>query len=562
MGSNNAFWIILQRLRTPLIVIIVTYAIAILGMVIIPGEDSVGNPYHLTFFDAFYFVSYTASTIGFGETPYDFTYMQRLWVMVVIYITVIGWFYTIGAIVSVITDQTLKQELLKGRFTRQVQKLKNDFVVILGYNHVHAEIIKRLTKAEVDVVLVEQDEDKLNLFLLEESSMGVPITIADALLTSTLEDAGVGSPYCKAVVSHFYKEEKNLRITILTRFINPDTKVITRATYEDTITSISDTDVAQIENPFAIFAKRFDVAFTAPHILILENWIYKNSDLADEASFLPDGRYIICGYGRFGKRIKEKLDKHGLDYIFIDENIVPSKEMIENETFIRANADHKDILLEAGVESASVLIAGTENDIDNISILVTAKKINPDLYVIARANTMQDITIFEATDTNWLFNMERILINKTSLQLSQPLKHTFFKRILYKDEAWGTSLVNLLKVQLGNNPQLLHLTINEKKAYAIHSAIQEGKAIPLNTLLKSLENWEEDHKAIALFLKRKGDEFILPSNEILEIGDEILFACNKESRTEIELIASNIYDLQYVHTGEDKENWFLSKIFT
>ena len=64
--ANNALWLILQKLRAPLLVIIVTYAIAILGMVLIPGMDDNGHVYHLTFFDAFYFVSYMASTIGFG----------------------------------------------------------------------------------------------------------------------------------------------------------------------------------------------------------------------------------------------------------------------------------------------------------------------------------------------------------------------------------------------------------------------------------------------------------------------------------------------------------------
>jgi len=561
MRDNAAFWIILQRLRIPLIVIVVTYAIAILGMVLIPGLDDKGNVYHLSFFDAFYFISYTASTIGFGETPYDFTYPQRLWVVICIYLTVIGWFYTIGALVSIISDETLTQELIKGRFKRQIQNLKSDFIIILGYNYVHAEVIKRLTKAEIKVVLVDHDADRLNLFQLEESSMGVPVMVGNALLTATLADAGVCSPYCKAVVAHFYQEDRNLRVSILTRFLNSNVKVITKATLRDTMTSLLDTDIAKVENPFEIFAKRFDIALTAPHILILENWIYKNSDLADEASFLPQGRYIICGYGRLGKVIKEKLEKHGMDYVIIDEKGIGSKEMIRNETFIRANADDKDVLLEAGIESAVVLVAGTENDIDNISILITAKKLNPNLYVIARENTMEEVSIFEATNANWLFMIERILINKTSLQLSQPLKHSFLKRILYEDEAFGTSLVNLLKVQLGVNPQLLHLTINEKRAYAIYHAIEEGESIGLNILLRSLENWKNYHKAIPLFLKRNGDEILLPSNEILEIGDEILFACNSESREEIEIIASNIYDLHYVRTGEEKQNWLLNNVF-
>jgi len=557
---DNAFWIILQRLRTPLIVIIVTYAIAILGMVLIPGWDG-EKEYTLTFFDAFYFISYTASTIGFGETPYDFTYPQRLWVVICIYLTVIGWFYTIGALVSIISDKTLKRELLKGRFRKQVRKLKKDFIVILGYNYVHAEVIKRLTSAGMEVVLIDHDADRLNLFQLEESSMGVPVMVGNALLTATLKDAGVQSPYCKAVVAHFYKEDKNLRITILTRFLNAKVTVITKATLRDTITSLLDTDIAKVENPFEIFAKRFDIALTAPHILTLENWIYKNSDLADEASFLPQGRYIICGYGRLGKLIKEKLDKHGMDYVIIDEKGIGTKEMIKNETFIRANADDKDILLKAGIESAAVLVAGTQNDIDNISIFITAKKLNSDLYVIARENTMKEISIFEATRANWLFMIEKILINKTSLQLSQPLKHSFLKRILYQDEEWGTSLVNLLKAQLGSNPQLLHLIINKEKAFAISNAIEENESIGLNVLLKSLENWKNYHKALPLFLKRNGDEFLLPCNEVLEIGDQILFACDSQSREEIEIIASNIYDLHYVRTGEEKQNWLLRKFF-
>ncbi|SFV61794.1 Potassium channel protein [hydrothermal vent metagenome] len=559
---DNAFWIILQRLRTPLIVIVVTYAIAILGMVLIPGLDDKGNVYHLSFFDAFYFISYTASTIGFGETPYDFTYPQRLWVVVCIYLTAIGWFYTISAVISIISDKTLKKEMIKGRFVRQVQNFKSDFIIVLGYNRVNSEIIKRIRKANIDVVLVDHNADIINLFQLEESSMGVPVMVEDALLTSTLKDAGVNSPYCNAVISHFYKEEKNLRITILIRFLNPKVKVITRATLHDTIIAISDTDIAKVENPFEIFAKRFEIALTAPHILILENWIYKNADLADKASYLPEGRYIICGYGRLGKLIKEKLDKHGMDYIIIDENNVGTDEMIKNETFICANADDRDVLLKAGIESAVVLVAGTQNDIDNMSLFITAKKLNPDLYVISRVNTMKEISIFEKSDINWLFMIEKILINKTSLQISQPLKHSFLKRVLYKDEEWGTSLVNLLKAQLGDNPQLLHLTINEEKAFAIYHVLKANKPIGLNILLKSLANWQNYHKAIPLFLKRNGDEFLLPSNELLEIGDEILFACDAESREEIELIASNIYDLHYVQTGEEKRNWLLSKVIS
>ena len=87
---GDILFIVLRRLRAPLIALIVIYAVAIAGMVTIPGVDAQGRVWHVSFFHAFYVVSYTATTIGFGEIPYPFTDAQRLWVIVVIYLSVIG----------------------------------------------------------------------------------------------------------------------------------------------------------------------------------------------------------------------------------------------------------------------------------------------------------------------------------------------------------------------------------------------------------------------------------------------------------------------------------------
>jgi Trk K+ transport system NAD-binding subunit len=262
-----------------------------------------------------------------------------------------------------------------------------------------------------------------------------------------------------------------------------------------------------------------------------------------------------------GKAIKEKLDANSIDYVIIDENIVPSKEMIENDTFIYSNADDGKVLLEAGIEDASVLIVGTQNDIDNISIIITAQKLNPNLYIIARENTMKEVSVFEAANIDWLFMIEKILINKTSLQLASPLKHVFLKLVIHKDEEWGTSVVNLLKSQIGANPKLMNLTITEDRAYALYNEIKIGEKININILLKSLEDWKSYHNAIPLLLKRGDREILLPHDEIMELGDQMLFACDEESRDEIEYIASNVYDLHYIRTGEEKKNPILEKIF-
>ena len=62
---NDILYILLRRLRAPLITLIVVYAVAILGMTLIPGRDPDGNVWYMSFFHAFYFVSFMGSTIGF-----------------------------------------------------------------------------------------------------------------------------------------------------------------------------------------------------------------------------------------------------------------------------------------------------------------------------------------------------------------------------------------------------------------------------------------------------------------------------------------------------------------
>jgi len=532
-----------------------------LGMVLIPGVDDNGKVYHLSFFDAFYFVSYMASTIGFGEAPYTFTYTQRLWVAVCIYITVVGWFYGIGALVSAVTDKTLKFEMMKNSFRKKVKEISNDFVIILGYTYVNAEIIKRFHSVNIETVLIDKDEDKINHFLLEESSRDVPVMIGNALLGETLQDAGITRPNCKAIVSLFNNEEKNLRIAILTKFLNPKVKVVAKSTLTDITISILDTDIAKALNPFEIFAKRVDIALKSPHVLVLENWIYQNSDLMNKALFLPKGKYIVCGYGRFGQALKEKFEKHRLDYVFIDEKRIASHEMIESRKFIRANPDDRDVLLSAGIEDAVVLIVGTKNDIANLSIIITAKKLNPNIYLIARENTMQEISIFRAAKIDWVFMIEKILINKTSLALSKPLKHRFLKLILKKDEAWAETLVKLLRINIGVNPIITALRINEEESYAIYNELLVGNEIRVDVLLHSLSNWKKNNSIVPLLIQRKNEEILLPRNRKLQIGDNILFACDEKAKDEIELIASNIYELYYALYGQEKESPILKKIF-
>ncbi len=129
-------------MRAPLLLLVVSYAIALIGFVLIPGVNEVGKTIHLTFFQAFYILSYTATTIGFGEIPYPFTNDQRIWMTFSIYLTVVAWFYAIGTIIALFQDPALKQAITAANFKRAVEHLHEPFYLICGYGETGSELVR------------------------------------------------------------------------------------------------------------------------------------------------------------------------------------------------------------------------------------------------------------------------------------------------------------------------------------------------------------------------------------------------------------------------------------
>ena len=111
---SDVLFLILRRLRAPLITLILVYAISVGGLALIPGVDPDGNRHPMSIFHAFYVMSYTATTIGFGELPYPFTDAQRLWVTFTIYLSVVGWAYTLGSVVALGNDANFRLMLVRG----------------------------------------------------------------------------------------------------------------------------------------------------------------------------------------------------------------------------------------------------------------------------------------------------------------------------------------------------------------------------------------------------------------------------------------------------------------
>lgn len=557
--NNSALWIVLHRMRIPFLVLIITYSISIVGFLLIDGLDNDGNIYHMSIFDAFYIVTYTATTIGFGEIPYPFTPAQRIWMSMMVYATVMGWFYSLGTLIALLQDKLLIAQLAEIKFEKQVKKIKQNFIIVLGYNYISKNIIQKANFEGIRVIVIEKDKHKANELQLENYTPSVPCLIGDVHDPKALEKAGIKSKYCKAVVALFENDKLNLRVALTTKLLNNDTKLAVKSTTQSHSEDLKDLGVEFVENPFELICELIEMSLVNPYMKVLQRWIYNVEPLKLKAKQLPQGKYIVCGFGRMGKILYQILKKHNIETTFIEPDKKQLKGIDTNikKDILIGSADDKLILIKAGISEAVAIIAVTNNDTRNLSILTSSKKLNPNIVTITRENEVEDLSVFMNAKIDTVFIPARILINKTINYLLAPYSSKFLELVKsHKDKDLPFTIVEELYNKIGKNPKIMGLKINQQKAMAIYNYISNSdKVVKLDIFRKSLIDHKSINKIIPLLLIRKEEITLLPSfDERLYVNDKILFASDEQSWNDAVLIANNIYEFYYARTGKEKNS--------
>jgi voltage-gated potassium channel len=96
--------------------------------------------------------------------------------------------------------------------------------------------------------------------------------------------------------------------------------------------------------------------------------------------------YIICGYGRVGRGAASELQHAGVPFVVVDIN--PDRverAMVAGMLAVAADSTHDETLRHVGIERARGLVAALATDADNLFVLLSAKGLNPRIYVAARA---------------------------------------------------------------------------------------------------------------------------------------------------------------------------------
>jgi len=119
------------------------------------------------------------------------------------------------------------------------------------------------------------------------------------------------------------------------------------------------------------------------NLFIFEGKYFQERKMQKKLNQLQD-HYFICGFGRMGKKIVQELHKRNKPFVVIEKDV----EMLDQHSefkFLQGDATEDEDLLRAGIKRARGLVSVLSTDIANTFTTLSARGLNPDLKIIARA---------------------------------------------------------------------------------------------------------------------------------------------------------------------------------
>jgi voltage-gated potassium channel len=543
--TSPALFLVLRRMRAPLIVLITIFAVSVLGLTVIPGENAAGQPERMGFFDAFYFMSYTATTIGYGEIPHPFTGAQRLWVMATIYLTVVGWAYAIGSLLTLLQDRTFRQAVAVRRFSRTVSRMREPFLLLAGYGQTGQILGRSLDSLGRRLVVLDLSAERVDALDIDSYHADVPGLAGNAADPRTLDLAGLEHPRCAGVLALTDDDEVNVVVTMTAALIRPELPVIARTLSPAIEHRMRAFGSPTVVNPFDRFGDRVRLALHAPASYQLLSWLVNGPGAELPAPGRPptDGRWVVAGYGRFGHKFTEDLRADGLDVTVLDQR----EPEDAGPDVIVGDASDPAVLRQARVGDATGFVAGTDNDTTNLSLIAAVRRLNPDVFIAARQNRPASAPLFAAVGADWLMVPAEVVAREIYAQLSTPLLWRFLQEMPACGNEWAEGILGRLQAHCGSRlGGVWKATLTGAEAPALGPWLRGGDA-RLGDLLRSPHDRDRPVAAVPLLLLRGDDATLGPDDEVrVEEGDQILFVGHPGARRALTDTMTNHAVSEYV----------------
>lgn len=189
---------------------------------------------------------------------------------------------------------------------------------------------------------------------------------------------------------------------------------------------------------------------------------------------------ILIGHGRVGKLAAKALCDRGIDCVIIDESF-ENKDELENDKnifAIEADATDDEVLKLAGIEKASKMIVSTGNAATTVFVVLSAKVLKPDIYIIARSDDDSVVSKLRMAGADRIVNPYSI----GGQRLADFVINPYLVDFIEKGFAHGVSGLSIEQLQIPPdshciNRSMKELDIRKKSGATILAIIRDDTPI-------------------------------------------------------------------------------------
>jgi voltage-gated potassium channel len=558
--ASATIFLVLRRMRAPFIVLVTILSISVVGLMLIPGQDDQGQPFRMGLLHSFYVISYTATTIGFGEIPHEFTDVQRLWLIVSIYLSVVGWAYALGTLFALLQDRDFRRALALQRFIHTVARLSEPFVLMIGHGQTGERLGKSLDALGRRFVVLDHRESRIAALDRGDYHADVPGLVGDARNPGHLLAAGLQHPRCEAVLALSDDDEANLAVVMTAALLRPGLRTIARTVSPEIATRMRAFGDPVVINPFDSFGDHLRMVLLAPASDQLMEWLtaLPGERCPPRRAEVPRGRWVVCGYGKFGQEVTKDLRLAGLDVTIIDAGTTTSDDP---EVIINTGVE-EEWMEEAQVATAVGLVAATDDDIQNLSLMAAARQTNPDLLLVARRNRPENEPLFRAKNIHLVLVPPEVAAHEVLANLGSPVLLRFLREIPRRGNEWAAELTGRLTRRCGKQALTIwRVRLARGEAVELIPWLESGSA-RLGDLLRRSDDREQPIDALALMVIRDGEDVLTPDDDyLLAPGDELLLAGRAEARRSLDATMVDEATREYVlHGRQVPSSWLFRRL--
>ena len=195
---------------------------------------------------------------------------------------------------------------------------------------------------------------------------------------------------------------------------------------------------AKIFTIFLIIASVFILGFAIS--VITEYLLSRNSQelikkkkVKNKISSLSN-HVIICGFGRNGNQAAERLRAYKRPFVVVEKDKEIIDKFEDNILFVEGDSNEDSVLLEAGIERAQYIITTLPDDASNLFVVLSARQLNKDLYIISRASQISSQKKLRFAGANQVIMPDKIGGDHMASLVVMPDLITFMDKLSIEGE--------------------------------------------------------------------------------------------------------------------------------